>query len=261
VVASSLGTAQAGVHLAATAVGTVTSTLTSFLSAVPAMLLVFPSTKVPIPIPMPLQYKPEELTFSKRGKWITKPGSCCTIRTKGGLMSTTHRGTLTALAMIAVLAGFPAPGRCEETKADPDPAKAEAKKHPVLMYIPNRIFDVLDLARARVRVGPGFTVQARATQALDVVLGAHATVFAGIPGPRGRPRINLPIGVETFAGAEISVAGDSTEEGWSKPYYGPMEVGAGFQAAIIGLDVGIDPLEIFDLVAGILFFDPLGDDY
>lgn len=129
------------------------------------------------------------------------------------------------------------------------------------MYIPNRLFDVLDLVRLRVRVGPGFTVQARATEAVDVVLGAHATVFAGVPGPRGRPRVNLPIGIETFAGAELSVVGDKSEEGWSKPYYGPLEVGAGFQAAIIGLDLGIDPLEILDFAAGIVFLDLKGDDY
>jgi hypothetical protein len=129
------------------------------------------------------------------------------------------------------------------------------------MYIPNRIFDILDLARLRVRVGPGFTIQARVTEVADVALGAHAAVFAGVPGPRGRPRINLPVGLETFAGAEVSVAGDTTEAGWSKPYYGPLEVGAGFQAAIIGLDVGIDPLEILDFVGGIVFIDFKGDDY
>ncbi len=184
-----------------------------------------------------------------------------------------YRTALVAMAAVAVLAGVPAPGRCEdpatapasakgeEPGTTPAPAKVEPEKHPVLMYLPNRIFDILDLARARVRVGPGFTVQARATQVLDVVLGAHATVFAGLPGPRGRPRVNLPIGLETFAGAELSVVGDTTDDGWSKPYYGPLEVGAGFQAAIIGVDVGIDPLEIFDFVAGILFFDPKGDDY
>ena len=103
--------------------------------------------------------------------------------------------------------------------------------------------------------------QARATEVIDVALGAHATVFVGIPGSRGRPRVNLPVGVETFAGAELSVAGDKSEEGWSKPYYGPLEVGAGFQAAIIGVDLGIDPLEILDLAGGILFLDLKGDDY
>lgn len=174
-------------------------------------------------------------------------------------MITTVRTALASMVFFVALAAAPAPGRCEEPAAAP--AEEPREKHPVLMYIPNRLFDVLDLVRVRVRVGPGFTVQARVTEAVDMVLGAHATVFAGIPGPRGRPRVNLPVGVETFAGAELSVAGDKSEEGWSKPYYGPLEVGAGFQAAIIGLDVGIDPLEILDFAGGILFLDLKDDDY
>jgi nucleoid-associated protein YgaU len=74
-VTSAINVARTAVGTAATAVGGALEVATSFLSAVPAMLLVFPSTKVPIPIPMPLQFKPEELTFSKAGKWIQKPGS------------------------------------------------------------------------------------------------------------------------------------------------------------------------------------------
>jgi hypothetical protein len=180
-----------------------------------------------------------------------------------------HRIAFAALALSAALLAVPRPGACDETPAMPQaepaptpaPQEVERERHPVLMYIPNRIFDILDLVRLRVRVGPGLTVQARATDAVDVVLGAHATIFAGLPGPRGRPRINLPLGVETFAGAEASVVGNKTEEGWSKPYYGHLEVGAGFQAAILGLDLGIDPLEIFDFAAGIVFLDLLDDDY
>jgi hypothetical protein len=188
---------------------------------------------------------------------------------EGKQMSWIHRTRFAALGLTALL-GTPGAGVCEEpsattqaepTQTPPAPEEAERTRHPVLMYIPNRIFDLLDLVRFRVRVGPGLTVQARATDAVDVVLGAHATIFAGVPGPRGRPRINLPVGVEAFAGAEVSVVGDKTETGWSKPYYGPLEVGAGFQAAILGLDVGVDPLEFLDLAAGILFLDLLDDDY
>jgi hypothetical protein len=186
-------------------------------------------------------------------------------------MKRIHRIPFAALGLAVALLAVPRSGACdaptETPQTEPAPApvpapqEVERTRHPVLMYIPNRIFDALDLVRLRVRVGPGLTVQARATDALDVVLGAHATVFAGVPGPRGRPRINLPVGVETFAGAEVSVVGSKTEQGWSKPYYGHLEVGAGFQAAILGLDLGIDPLEILDFAAGILFLDLLDDDY
>jgi hypothetical protein len=67
------------------------------------------------------------------------------------------------------------------------------------MYLPNRIFDVLDLVRLRVRVGPGLSAGARAGPA-KAFLGAHASVFVGLPGPRQEPRVPLPVGFESVAG-------------------------------------------------------------
>jgi hypothetical protein len=47
----------------------------SFLEYVPAMLLIFPSAKVPVPIPVPIMFKPEKLSFSKGAGWRQKYGS------------------------------------------------------------------------------------------------------------------------------------------------------------------------------------------
>jgi hypothetical protein len=38
-------------------------------------------------------------------------------------------------------------------------------------------------------------------------------------------------------------------------------VGAGFQAAIVGIDVRVDAVEILDLVLGLFFIDLTGDDF
>jgi hypothetical protein len=38
-------------------------------------------------------------------------------------------------------------------------------------------------------------------------------------------------------------------------------VGTGFQAAIVGVDVGVDAVEILDLVLGFFFIDLTGDDF
>ncbi len=129
----------------------------------------------------------------------------------------------------------------------------------VLLYIPNRIFDVLDVVRLRVRVGPGFALGARATEFADVFLGAYTSVFVGIPGPRGEPEINWPFGIESRAGAEVSLADVSTGAG-TAPDYGWLECGRGGQLLILGLDVGVDPWEAVDLLCGIVTFDPEGDD-
>jgi hypothetical protein len=142
------------------------------------------------------------------------------------------------------------------------PAEEEPKhrQHPFLMYIPNRIFDVLDMVRLRARVGPGFAISARATEAVDATLGGYTSIYAGIPGPRGEPRIPWPIGIENFAGVEVSVVGASDQEPY-EPKYGTLEIGAGVHLILVGLDIGVDPLEIGDLVLGFLTIDIGKDDY
>jgi len=131
--------------------------------------------------------------------------------------------------------------------------------HGALWYIPNRIFDLLDIVRARVRVGPGLEVDLRATELADLNLGGYATVFVGIPGPRRERAINWPFGFEAMAGAEVSVI-DLTAESGGPPHYGVLEVGLGAQLAIIGFDLGVDPFEALDFVTGIVTIDPAEDD-
>lgn len=144
--------------------------------------------------------------------------------------------------------------------AGPQEAQPSSRsRHPILFYLPNRIFDVLDVVRARVRVGPGVAVSARATKPVSVTLGVYASLFAGLPGPRGRAKIPWPVGMENYAGADVSVFGASTK-GFG-PSYGPAEVGAGVQALIVGADIGIEPLELVDLVLGFVFIDIRHDDF
>jgi hypothetical protein len=129
----------------------------------------------------------------------------------------------------------------------------------IVMYLPNRVFDVLDVCRLRARVGPGFTVSARATKLLSVAVGSHFTLFAGPPGPRQKASIPIPVGVEAFNGAQISVI-EVGATGGDVPHYSRTEVGLGLQLLLIGLDIGVDPWELVDLAAGILFIDPSDDD-
>lgn len=132
--------------------------------------------------------------------------------------------------------------------------------HAILLWLPNRVFDVLDVVRARVRVGPGWTFSARATELFDINMGAHRTIFVGLRGPRGEPIIPWPLGLETFQGVELSVVDDTDAGGHRGPRYGPLEIGLGMQIFVIGVDVGVEPLELLDFVAGVFFFDPRNDD-
>jgi hypothetical protein len=173
-----------------------------------------------------------------------------------------------ALALLAPAAhAEEAATSSEEAAPSASPAEPEEDDgghgigHRLLLYVPNRIFDVFDLVRARIRVGPGLAVGMRATELADVNLGAYTTLYAGLPGPRGKPRIPLPVWLEMYAGAEVSVLDASTEGGRFSPDYGPTEVGLGFQAGLVGLDLGIEPWDFVDLVLGLVLLDPNGDDF
>ena len=130
--------------------------------------------------------------------------------------------------------------------------------HRLLFYVPNRIFDIFDLARVRLRVGPGFAVDARVTKYGDLYAGGYSSLFLGIHGPRTKPGIPWPIGFESRAGIKATSVANAATKG---PGYGYGEVGAGFQAAIVGIDVGVDAVEILDLVLGFFFIDLTGDDF
>ncbi|MFG0318074.1 MAG: hypothetical protein ACF8XB_12430 [Planctomycetota bacterium JB042] len=143
----------------------------------------------------------------------------------------------------------------EELEAGPSVVAA------TLLYLPNRVFDLLDIVRLRLRVGPGFGAGVRATELVDVTLGGWATAFVGLRGPRGEPRIPWPFGFETYAGAELSILDASTEESGPGPGYGAAEIGLGLHLLLIGAEVGVEPLELLDLLVGLALFDPVGDDF
>jgi hypothetical protein len=146
-----------------------------------------------------------------------------------------------------------APSATPETAT---PAAPKSLGHKLLFYVPNRVFDVFDFARVRLRIGPGIGIGARATSALEVGAGAYATVWGGVRGPRGKPEIPWPIGAEARAGAKVGKGADT-----GGPYYGASEVGFGFHLAIFGFVFGVDPLEVVDLAGGFLMWDPIGDDF
>ncbi len=131
--------------------------------------------------------------------------------------------------------------------------------HKLLMYIPNRLFDLVDIVRMRLRVGPGLAIGARVTTPVSAYLGSYAAIYAGLPGPRNKPSIPWPVGFESLSGVTLSVA-DAAIGGPVDPDYSFTEIGASIHLLVVGADLDVDPVEAFDLLAGLLFFDPKGDD-
>jgi len=163
---------------------------------------------------------------------------------------------LATIILLLVLLLLPISALAGETTPPERPGKPLS--HRLLFYIPNRIFDVFDLVRARVRVGPGFAIDGRVTKYGDVYAGSYSTLFVGIHGPRMKPRVPWPIGFESRTGIKATSVANAATKG---PPYGYGEVGAGFQAAIIGVDVGVDPVEVLDLILGFFLIDLTGDDF
>jgi len=47
----------------------------------------------------------------------------------------------------------------------------------IICYIPNRVFDILDIVRLRLRVGPGISVGVRATKPVSAFLNLRKATF------------------------------------------------------------------------------------
>jgi hypothetical protein len=138
------------------------------------------------------------------------------------------------------------------------PAQAEAGIITnIVLYVPNRVCDLVDIFRVRVRVGPGLSAGVRVTKPVSAYLGLHDSVYVGLPGPRGEKTIPWPVGIDQRAGAQTSLADASVGE----PYYDPLEVGFEVQPLLVGVNIGIGFFEILDFITGFVFIDLQGDDF
>jgi len=151
-----------------------------------------------------------------------------------------------------------------QTSDQPGEAEFESTKpggiHRVIFYIPNRILDFLDMVRLRARIGPGLAVGVRATDPFSVFFGGYMSVYAGLPGPRLKPTVKFPIGLENQEGVGVSIFNLTYDAGLG-PDYSQTEIGASFQALIAGLDVTVDPIEVLDFALGLIFIDIRQDDF
>ena len=150
----------------------------------------------------------------------------------------------------------------EQRGAQPPPAMGITEMvRPIVFYIPNRIFDLLDILRLRVRVGPGLSAGARATELADVFVGAHTTMYVGLRGSRGKKGgIPWPFGIENHRGLEVSVI-DITNQDSCAPVVDPLELSFDVQAGIVGIYPALELYEVLDFVTGFIFLDIRGDDF
>ena len=162
--------------------------------------------------------------------------------------------------MLAIVLSTPLAARAQGEEAPLEEEAPPSVARRVLTYLPNRVFDLLDVVRLRARLGRGLALSLRASEWADFYLGSYATLYAGLPGPRGRVLPRLPAGLESRSGVEVSAV-DATLGGPLAPDYGLYEIGAGVQLTLVGFDVGVEPFEFLDFLAGWALRDPAHDDF
>ena len=140
---------------------------------------------------------------------------------------------------------------------EPEPTIGEKLAHRIATYVPNRILDLFDIVRLRVRFGSGTASSFRLTRPVSATVGRYSTFYLGLYGPRGEKMVPSPVGFESYDWDDAPRAARDSPE----PYYGLGEVGIGFQIPGPGLDVGVEPFEALDFLAGFLLIDLVGDDH
>lgn len=160
--------------------------------------------------------------------------------------------------------GFQAPVQHREAVAsaprvEPPVGQEKTTAHKIIWYVPNRLLDLVDIFRIRLRVGPGLSLNVRVTDYADIFAGTYYTAFIGLPGPRLQPDVRWPWGLEYEKGLKL-MGVDATDDLDHEPDYTPTEFNAGIQLFILGLELGFDPVEFGDFFAGLFLIDLRGDD-
>ncbi len=132
--------------------------------------------------------------------------------------------------------------------------------HSIVWYLPNRVLDFLDIFRARVRVGPGLAANARITDLADAYIGEYHTWYLGLPGPRMGQELGWFAGEEQEKGIKF-LGVDASDDLDNEPDYSPTEINLGLHLLIVGTELGFDPVELGDFLAGFFLIDAREDDW
>jgi hypothetical protein len=129
-----------------------------------------------------------------------------------------------------------------------------------LWYLPNRLLDLTDIVRLRVRVGPGLAVGVRATKYATFFAGEYHAAFVGLPGPRQAPGWPVPGGLEQEKGLHLFGV-DATDTLPHEPVYSKSEFILGAHLLAAGAEAGVDPVELVDFLLGFVLLDIRKDDH
>ena len=146
--------------------------------------------------------------------------------------------------------------KVEEAKAEGEEEKEGTLLGAVLLYIPNRIFDAVEIARAGVNVGIGLGVDMRITWLAQLALQTDTSVGLGFQGFR-----HLPVCARlAHSVAAVGPMKKPSVDMMSWPV-NPYDVRVELFALLAGAHAAVDLEAVVDLVLGFFFLDPSGDDF
>src|SRR5262245_21319436 len=143
----------------------------------------------------------------------------------------------------------------DEREKKEKPSEGRSLVHTLLLYVPNRVLDVLDVARAAVDVGPGTGVDLTGTEYMRLGMLARTSAGAGYETARHLP-------VKLAAESYLDVGPLGVNPGFPITWYrNTWDLRIEAHLFILGAHVAVNPAEIFDAVLGLTTFDLMGDDF
>ena len=152
---------------------------------------------------------------------------------------------------------------------------------PLILWAPNRVFDLLDVFTFDVHVGLGAYANVHVTRALQAGggvrgifgVGAHDQRIVGLSTEGGAGLVALALGTETVSGSAFGfpggiATGADSRTGLHRPsneiyqtFRDYWAVGLGLTAGVAGLDFDLHPVQLVDFLLGVIFVDFAMDDY
>ncbi len=149
----------------------------------------------------------------------------------------------------------------------------------VLLWLPDRLLDVLDVASVDVHFGPGVFADSHVTRGFQAAAGFRSTGGLGLHenrslGFKSRSEVGATLiaaGAHSYAGANMGttgvLAGSGNTLGLHRPgnplYHQLLDywaVGASATVVFLGADLDVHPIQLVDLFAGFVGIDFLNDD-
>jgi len=160
------------------------------------------------------------------------------------------------------------------------PATERSTTAKVLLYLPDRILDLLDIISFDAHFGPGIYLNYHVTRAVQAGIGFHGTGGLGWHDHRSLGALGqaesgivlVALGAQAFAGSMAGTSGVRTTADSMAGLHQPSDriylelrdywaIGESFTAILIGLEWDLHPVELADFFLGWGGIDILNDDF